>query len=93
MAAPNYGLDLKIRSRLFMSVVFDSLWWWRVEYNGQGSPYDTDKNVPQAVQADMEDGSTRWSPTTAPVSDSFGSINLPEFNMDWNFPMNIDYIG
>ncbi|QPC62794.1 hypothetical protein HYE67_005025 [Fusarium culmorum] len=93
MAAPNYGLDLKIRSRLFMSVVFDSLWWWRVEYNGQGSPYDTDKNVPQAVQADMEDGSTRWSPTTAPVSDSFGSINLPEFYMDWNFPMNIDYIG
>ncbi|CAG1979626.1 unnamed protein product [Fusarium graminearum] len=93
MAAPNDGLDLKIRSRLFMSVVFDSLWWWRVEYNGQGSPYDMDKTAPDAVQADMEGGSTYWNSMTAPVNDSFGSINFPEFYMDWNFPMNIDYIG
>ncbi|CEF87405.1 unnamed protein product [Fusarium graminearum] len=93
MAAHNDGLDLKIRSRLFMSVVFDSLWWWRVEYNGQGSPYDMDKTAPDAVQADMEGGSTYWNSMTAPVNDSFGSINFPEFYMDWNFPMNIDYIG
>ncbi|RGP70225.1 hypothetical protein FSPOR_4125 [Fusarium sporotrichioides] len=93
MAAPNDGLDLKIRSRLFMSVVFDSLWWWRVEYNGQGSPYDTDKTGPEAVQVDLEDGSTCWNSTAAPASDSFGSINFPEVYMDWNFPMNIDYVG
>ncbi|KAF4433718.1 nicotinamide mononucleotide permease [Fusarium acutatum] len=87
------GLDLRICSRLFMSVVFDSLWWWRVEYNGQGSPYDTNKTAPESVQMDAADASTLWNPTAAPVGDSFGLSNLPEVYMDWNFPLNIDYIG
>ncbi|CZR34842.1 uncharacterized protein FPRO_01037 [Fusarium proliferatum ET1] len=87
------GLDLRIRSRLFMSVVFDSLWWWRVEYNGQGSPYDTSKTAPESAQMDDTDASTFWNSTVAPVGDSFGLSNLPEVYMDWNFPLNIDYIG
>ncbi|KAF5574036.1 nicotinamide mononucleotide permease [Fusarium pseudoanthophilum] len=87
------GLDLRIRSRLFMSVVFDSLWWWRVEYNGQGSPYDTNNTAPEPGQTDDTDASTFWNSTAAPVGDSFGLSNLPEVYMDWNFPLNIDYIG
>ncbi|KAF5977766.1 zinc finger protein transcription factor [Fusarium bulbicola] len=87
------GLDLRIRSRLFMSVVFDSLWWWRVEYNGQGSPYDTNNAAPESVQMDATDASTLWNSTAAPVGDSFGMSGLPEVYMDWNFPLNIDYIG
>lgn len=76
-----------------MSVVFDSLWWWRVEYNGQGSPYDTSKTAPESAQMDDTDASTFWNSTVAPVGDSFGLSNLPEVYMDWNFPLNIDYIG
>ncbi|KAF9775582.1 hypothetical protein IL306_006301 [Fusarium sp. DS 682] len=87
------GLELRIRSRLFMSVVFDSLWWWRVEYNGQGSPYDISKTAPESVQIDATDASTYWNSTAAPIGDSFGSYNFPEVYMDWNFPLNIDYIG
>ncbi|KAF4498531.1 nicotinamide mononucleotide permease [Fusarium agapanthi] len=87
------GLDLRIRSRLFMSVVFDSLWWWRVEHNGQGSPYDTNNTAPESVQMDATDASTLWNSTAALVGDSFGLSNLPEVYMDWNFPLNIDYIG
>ncbi|KAF5544074.1 nicotinamide mononucleotide permease [Fusarium mexicanum] len=87
------GLDLRIRSRLFMSVVFDSLWWWRVEYNGQGSPYDTNNAAPESAQMDATDASTLWNSTAAPVGDSFGLSDLPEVYMDWNFPLNIDYIG
>ncbi|SCO79651.1 related to zinc finger transcription factor [Fusarium oxysporum] len=71
------GLDLRIRSRLFMSVVFDSLWW----------------AAPESVQTGAIDASTYWDSTAAPVGDSFGSSNFPEVYMDWNFPLDLDYLG
>ncbi|EXK48048.1 hypothetical protein FOMG_01189 [Fusarium oxysporum f. sp. melonis 26406] len=70
------GLDLRIRSRLFMSVVFDSLW-----------------TAPESVQTGATDASTYWNSTAAPVGDSFGSSNFPEVYMDWNFPLDLDYLG
>lgn len=39
------SLSTRIRSRLSMSVVFDSFWWWRVEFNGQTSPYPEQNQI------------------------------------------------
>ncbi|KAF4337093.1 nicotinamide mononucleotide permease [Fusarium beomiforme] len=86
------GLGLRIRSRLFMSVVFDSLWWWRVEYNGQGSPYDTNKTALESVQIDPPDA-TYWNSTATSIGSNFGLSTFPEVYMDWNFPLNVDYLG
>ncbi|ENH60974.1 Putative transcription factor SEF1, partial [Fusarium oxysporum f. sp. cubense race 1] len=72
------GLDLRIRS---------------LEYNGQGSPYDMNRTAPESVQTGAIDASTYWDSTAAPVGDSFGSSNFPEVYMDWNFPLDLDYLG
>ncbi|RFU34161.1 hypothetical protein B7463_g2163, partial [Scytalidium lignicola] len=47
------GLRLDIRSRLFMSIAFDSFWWWRAEFDGRPSPYP----LPAATVTN-DDGST-----------------------------------
>ncbi|KAK7757120.1 hypothetical protein SLS62_000667 [Diatrype stigma] len=36
------GLETKTRGRLSMSVVFDSFWWWREEFDGRPNPYKDD---------------------------------------------------
>ncbi|KAI1799495.1 hypothetical protein F4811DRAFT_565524 [Daldinia bambusicola] len=43
------SLSTRIRSRLSMSVVFDSFWWWRVEFNGQTSPYPEQNRIAPAI--------------------------------------------
>jgi hypothetical protein len=74
-----------------MSVVFDSLWWWRVEYNGQGSPYEVDKTATESNRTEGTDASTAWAETATAAGDAFLSCEFPNVYMDWNFPLNIDY--
>ncbi|KAI1660571.1 hypothetical protein F4813DRAFT_379347 [Daldinia decipiens] len=50
------SLNTRIRSRLSMSIVFDSFWWWRVEFNGQTSPYP-EQNQISPTQIDTAAGS------------------------------------
>lgn len=33
------GLRLFLRGRLSLSVLYDSLWWWRAEFGGKSNPY------------------------------------------------------
>ena len=73
-----------------MSIVFDSLWWWRVEFNGQGSPYEVTRSEPEPhTNPDIEvDGS--WLPKDAMALNSFGSLNFPEIYMDMDWPLYTD---
>ncbi|KAK5677191.1 hypothetical protein LTS10_010380 [Elasticomyces elasticus] len=44
------GLRIFLRSRLSLSILYDSLWWWRAEFGGTGTnPY---------IQTDRTDGTT-----------------------------------
>jgi hypothetical protein len=75
-----------------MSVVFDSLWWWRVECNGQGSPYDAETSQPQAlVTQDIDDAT--WDPIAASEIEVISSVDFVETYMDWNFPLNLDFLS
>ncbi|RKK30049.1 hypothetical protein BFJ65_g1955 [Fusarium oxysporum f. sp. cepae] len=51
------------------------------------------RTAPESVQTGATDASTYWNSTAAPVGDSFGSSNFPEVYMDWNFPLDLDYLG
>jgi len=45
-------LSLRIRTRLAMSTVFDSIWWWREEFGGQPGAYtsvDDSKAEPKGL--------------------------------------------
>ncbi|RKK81428.1 hypothetical protein BFJ69_g3708 [Fusarium oxysporum] len=52
-----------------------------------------ERTAPESVQTGATDASTYWNSTAAPVGDSFGSSNFPEVYMDWNFPLDLDYLG
>lgn len=75
-----------------MSVVFDSLWWWRVECNGQGSPYDAEISQPQTLVT-QETSDAHWDPITALDIEAVGSVELLEGYMDWSFPLNLDLLS
>jgi hypothetical protein len=51
------------------------------------------RTAPESVQTGATDASTYWNSTAAPVGDSFGSSKFPEVYMDWNFPLDLDYLG
>ncbi|KAI0849126.1 hypothetical protein F5Y00DRAFT_253060 [Daldinia vernicosa] len=74
------SLSTRIRSRLSMSVVFDSFWWWRVEFNGQTSPYP-EQNQISPVQSDTAVNSNATQQTE--VSMTTPAIAFPiHGNMD-----------
>ncbi|KAH7218680.1 hypothetical protein DER44DRAFT_891970 [Fusarium oxysporum] len=65
-----------------------------IDEQGEGSsPYDMNRTAPESVQTGATDASTYWNSTAAPVGDSFGSSNFPEVYTDWNFPLDLDYLG
>ncbi|KAL6246869.1 hypothetical protein RBB50_006176 [Rhinocladiella similis] len=61
------GDRLRLRSRLFSSVVFDTLWHWRVTFgNWKANPYkaDDDETVLQQSTADQPPPVALWTPTS-----------------------------
>ncbi|KAI9655544.1 MAG: hypothetical protein M1821_005337 [Bathelium mastoideum] len=82
------GLHLHLRSRLFMSVIFDCFWWWRAEFNRQRFPYG-EKDDQELAAADTT------GPVSSPLLDSrfigneyqqFADLDLPD--LDFQFSAN-----
>ncbi|OTB18147.1 hypothetical protein K445DRAFT_314962 [Daldinia sp. EC12] len=98
------SLSTRIRSRLSMSVVFDSFWWWRVEFNGQTSPYPEQNRIARVtVQADATTGSDASqgfepsvaaqvaAPPTGPVGSIPDMMPLDEPFPDFDWAANFDF--
>lgn len=58
--------NLRIRTRLVMSPVFDAIWWWREEFGGQSGAYSA---------PDTKAGVTE----TAPLDPSSTNVNISTF--------------
>jgi hypothetical protein len=54
-------MALRIRTRLAMSPVFDSIWWWREEFGGQRGAYTVDDEKDKS--APDEKGKSEQLPT------------------------------
>ncbi|KAH8698861.1 hypothetical protein BGW36DRAFT_376866 [Talaromyces proteolyticus] len=87
------GLNLRIRSRSFMSIVFDSLWWWRMESNGQSNPYEsggTAQNQNSLLEIPASDGP--WCDPSLPLSENLEYLGVPSDGLiDWNWPSNLPF--
>ncbi|KAI1469832.1 uncharacterized protein F4812DRAFT_469891 [Daldinia caldariorum] len=79
------SLSTRIRSRLSMSVVFDSFWWWRVEFNGQTSPYPEQNRIAPAV--------AQATPFPAgPVAGNMDMMPVDEPFPDYDWAVNFDFL-
>ncbi|KIW00368.1 uncharacterized protein PV09_08080 [Verruconis gallopava] len=59
------GLRLLLRGRLHMSVLFDSLWWWRSEFGGSTNPYiQSDPSVKKSNTSSSSTTTINVAPTT-----------------------------
>lgn len=102
------GLHLDIRSRLvnlvqtlnsladqrqFMSIAFDSFWWWRAEFDGRINPYQSPATTitnanSAALRADLPAGSPNMA-LESYLPDSFALID--DFaNWDWPAGLTIE---
>ncbi|KAI8959032.1 hypothetical protein F5Y11DRAFT_350881 [Daldinia sp. FL1419] len=93
------SLSTRIRSRLSMSVVFDSFWWWRVEFNGQTSPYPEQNQIAPAPQDNSQNSNSPRQPgasSTGQVMDFpvYCNIDMMPFNEpfpDYEWAVNFDF--
>ncbi|KIW19928.1 hypothetical protein PV08_00503 [Exophiala spinifera] len=89
------GLRLDIRSRLFMSIVFDSFWWWRAEFDGRANPYlASSVNITNPGSTGSEALETHADGevySTMPVgTDLVDTLRVPTDFTDWNWPASLD---
>ncbi|KAF3056517.1 Regulatory protein LEU3 [Daldinia childiae] len=93
------SLSTRIRSRLSMSIVFDSFWWWRVEFNGQTSPYP-EQNQISSVQLDTAAHSNATQPEASmttqaidfPIPGNIDIMPLDEPFPDFDWAVNFEFL-
>jgi len=83
-------LRLSLCGRLSMSVIFDTLWWWRAEFEATPNPYtDSESNADATATVPEE---TVYPPQQAGMDtnmESYGYQDMPymdpSFMSDWNW--------
>ena len=81
-------LHLKLRERLFMSVVFDSFWWWRIEF---GNLRQSELIVREDAKPSVRNMS--FSCDDQPQNRAFAgeTVTFPVAdNLFWNQPLDLN---
>ncbi|KAI0135810.1 hypothetical protein F4814DRAFT_437258 [Daldinia grandis] len=94
------SLSTRIRSRLSMSVVFDSFWWWRVEFNGQTSPYPEQNQIPPVEQDTVAGSIVSQQPEASAATQAIafpieGNIDIMPFDEpfpDFDWAVNFEFL-
>lgn len=71
-----------------MSVVFDTLWWWRAEVEATPNPYTEADDNAQATTSTVPIETVYPSQGAVEDMDSYGYENMPYVDatfMDWNW--------
>ncbi|KAF2144023.1 uncharacterized protein K452DRAFT_151594 [Aplosporella prunicola CBS 121167] len=75
------SIHLKVRCRMSMSVVFDSLWHWREQFRGKGTRGNLDAAVNNPTDPETSSSTTPAPPhrgaTTAAAATGSGSNSIP----------------
>ena len=81
-------LNLKLRERLFMSVVFDSFWWWRIEF---GNLRQSELIVREDAKPSVRNMSFSCDDQPRNLAFAGDSVTFPVAdNFFWNQPLDLN---